>query len=156
MLMNKICLVRLSALGDVLMFVPLVRALQRAFPAAKLTWIISPFAYPLVQGMTEIEFIVVDKPKNLSDYWQFRQRLKHRHFDVLLAAQASLRANLLYPLIRATRKIGYDKARAKDAHRWFVRESISPGRDHTLEGFLKFAVPLGVPVAPPIWDLPIA
>jgi heptosyltransferase I len=155
-MVNHICLVRLSALGDVLMFVPLVRALQRHFKHAKITWIISPLAYTLVDEMEEIEFIVLDKPKSLRDYWRFRQRLKYRQFDVLLAAQASLRANCLYPLIRAKRKIGYDKARAKDGHRWFVRESISPGRDHTLEGFLKFATPLGVPDAPPVWDLPVA
>ncbi|MDF1677404.1 MAG: glycosyltransferase family 9 protein [Legionellaceae bacterium] len=154
-MINSICLVRLSALGDVLMFVPLVRALQRHYPQAKITWIISPFAYTLVDEMEEIEFIVLDKPKSLADYWRFKQRLRGRKFDVLLAAQASFRANCLYPCIRAKRKIGYDKARAKDGHRWFVREAIQPGREHTLEGFLKFGAALGVPHAPPVWKLPV-
>ncbi len=152
-MIKSICLVRLSALGDVMMFVPLVRALQRNLPGVKLTWIISPLAYSLVQGMEGVEFIVIEKPNSLKDYWCFKQRMKGRRFDVLLAAQASLRANLLYPCIRAKRKIGYDKARARDGHRWFVREAITPGRDHTLEGFLKFAEPLGIPYAPPRWDL---
>jgi heptosyltransferase I len=152
-MLKSICLVRLSALGDVLMCVPLVRALQRHFPNVELTWIISPFAYTLVEGMEGVEFIVLDKPKTLADYWRFKRRLRGRRFDVLLAAQASLRANLLYPCIRAKRKIGYDNARANDGHRWFVRETIAPGRDHTLDGFLKFATLLGVPMAPPRWDL---
>ncbi|MCH9756181.1 MAG: glycosyltransferase family 9 protein [Gammaproteobacteria bacterium] len=137
------------------MFVPLVRALQRHYPKAKLTWVISPLAYSLVEHIEDIEFIVLDKPKSLLDYWRFKRRLKGRRFDVLLAAQASFRANCLYPCIRATRKIGYDKARANDGHRWFVRETIQPGRDHTLEGFLKFAAPLGVTHAPPVWNLPV-
>lgn len=152
---QSICLVRLSALGDVLMFVPLVRALQRHFPEAQLTWIISPLAYTLVQGMDGVEFIILDKPKNLADYWRFRRCLRHRVFDVLLAAQASLRANLLYPCIRATRKIGYDKARGKDGHTWFVKESIAPGRDHALDGFLKFGEALGLVQEAPVWDLPV-
>ena len=154
-MLKSICLVRLSALGDVLMCVPLVRALQRHMPHAKLTWVISPLAYTLVEGMEGVEFIVLDKPKTLADYWRFKRSLRGRYFDVLIAAQASLRANLLYPCIRAKRKIGYDKARANDGHRWFVREAIAPGRDHTLDGFLKFATPLGVPMASPHWDLAV-
>lgn len=152
---QSICLVRLSALGDVLMFVPLVRALQRHYPAAALTWVISPLAYTLVEGMAGVEFIVLDKPKSLMDYWRFRRSLSRRKFDVLLAAQASLRANLLYPCIRATRKIGYDKARGKDGHSLFVQEHIEPGREHTLDGFLKFGAALGLVREAPIWDMPV-
>jgi heptosyltransferase I len=59
----------------------------------------------------------------------------------------------LYPLITARRKIGYDALRAKDGHAWFVNESIAPGCDHTLEGFLKFAEPLGIKKKVIRWDL---
>jgi len=152
---QSICLVRLSALGDVLMFVPLVRALQRQMPQAQLTWVISPLAYMLVEGMDGVEFIVIDKPKNLVDYWRFYRRFRNRNFDVLLAAQASLRANLLYPCIRAARRIGYDKARGKDGHTWFVQENIMPGREHTLDGFLKFGEVLGLVQEAPVWNLPV-
>jgi heptosyltransferase I len=151
----QICIVRLSALGDVLMLVPLIRRLQKSIPDVKITWVISKPAFYLVEGMDGVSFILIDKPKGLKDYWQFRKQVKDRHFDVLLATQASLRANLLYPLIKAKRKIGYDKARAKDAHTWFVKEQISPGQDHTLEGFLKFAVPLGIKEDSVSWDMPV-
>ncbi len=154
-MIKSICLVRLSALGDVLMVVPLVRALQRAMPDAKLTWVICRPAYDLVEGMDGVEFIVIDKPRNLADYWRFKKQLHTRSFDVLLATQASLRANLLYACIRAKRKIGYDRVRAKDGHGWFIDETIPPGDDHTLDGFLKFAHALGV-IKPEVrWDLPI-
>ncbi len=153
---QSICIVRLSALGDVLMCVPLVRALQQHFPAATLTWVISNPAYSLVQSMQGVEFIVVDKPNHPLDYWRFWQRLRQRRFDVLLAAHASLRANALYACIRATRKIGYDRLRAKDGHAWFIYEAITPGRDHTLEGFLKFARALGISEPNVRWDLVIS
>lgn len=155
-MIKSICLVRLSALGDVLMTVPLVRTLQSNFPQAKITWIISRPAYDLVEGIDNVEFIAINKPNSLHDYWQFYKRLRHSRFDVLLAAQASFRANLLYPLIKATRKIGYDKLRAKDGHGLFINESISPGQDHTLVGFTKFAQVLGVPATDLRWDLPIS
>lgn len=154
-MINSICVVRLSALGDVLMLVPLIRTLQASFPQTKLTWIISRPAYDLVEGMDGVEFICIDKPKSLSDFWQFKKQMSSRYFDVLLAPQASFRTNLLYPLIKAGRKIGYDAHRANDGHRWFVKERIAPGKDHTLEGFLKFAEPLGIKDKVIRWDLPI-
>lgn len=150
---SSICIVRLSALGDVLMLVPLVRTLQAAYPAAQITWIISRPAYDLVAGLSGVEFIVISKPQSLKDYYQFKKRLFGRHFDVLLATQASFRANLLYPLISADRKIGFDRLRAKDGHGWFVKERIEPGKDHTLESFLKFARVLGVQQSKISWDL---
>ncbi|WP_298624130.1 glycosyltransferase family 9 protein [uncultured Legionella sp.] len=154
-MIKSICIVRLSALGDVLMLVPLIRTLQDHFPETQLTWIISRPAYDLVEGMEGVEFIVIDKPKKLADYWQFKKQMSGRQFDVLLAPQASLRTNLMYPLIKAKRKIGYDAHRANDAHGWFVKERITAGQEHTLEGFLKFAEPLGIKNKAIRWDLPI-
>lgn len=155
-MINSICIVRLSALGDVLMLVPLIRTLQTNFPKAQLTWVISRPAYDLVEGMDGVEFIVIDKPNSLADYWKFKKQMQTRQFDVLLAPQASFRTNLLYPLIRAKRKIGYDSLRAKDGHGWFVKERITAGMDHTLDGFLKFAEPLGIEKKVIRWDLPIS
>ncbi|CAM2916582.1 glycosyltransferase family 9 protein [Legionella worsleiensis] len=137
------------------MLVPLIRTLQSGLPDTQLTWIISRPAYDLVEGMDGVEFIVIDKPKTLSDYWQFKKQMSSRQFDVLLAPQASLRTNLLYPLIKAKRKIGYDTHRANDAHGWFVKEQINPGQEHTLEGFLRFAEPLGIKERIIRWDLPV-
>lgn len=154
-MIKSVCIVRLSALGDVLMLVPLIRTLQDNLPGVEITWIISRPAYYLVEGMTGIEFIVIDKPEGFGDYWRFRQAMKQRQFDVLLAVQASFRANLLYPFIKAHRKIGYDALRAKDGHGWFVHERIMPGQDHTLDGFLKFADALGIIQRSLRWDMPI-
>ena len=154
-MIKSICIVRLSALGDVLMLVPLIRTLQASLPDAQLTWVISRPAYDLVEGMDGIEFVVINKPNGLMDYWRFKQQMQGRHFDVLLATQASFRANLLYACIRASRKIGYDAIRAKDGHGLFIHEAISPGRDHTLDGFLRFADALGIAEKKIHWDLPI-
>jgi heptosyltransferase I len=153
---QSICIVRLSALGDVLMLVPLIRTLQRHCPNAHLTWVISKPAFDLVAGLDGVEFIVIDKPQDILDYWRFRQAMKSRYFDVLLATQASFRANLLYACIRAGRKIGYDRLRAKDGHGFFVHETIAPGHDHTLDGFLRFADCLNITQKEIDWNLPIS
>lgn len=154
-MIKRICIVRLSALGDAIMLVPLVRTLQRHFPLAKITWVISNPAYMMLKGLSGVDFILVDKPKSLTDYWQFYQQMKGQQFDVLLATQASFRANLLYPLISAKRKIGYDKARANDGQRLFVNQTIAARNEHTLEGFVQFAKALGAKKSVIEWDLPI-
>ncbi len=151
---KSICIVRLSAMGDVIMLVPLVRALQAHYKDTLLTWVISRPAYDLVEGMEGIEFIVIDKPESPLDYWRFQQRMKQRRFDILIAAQASFRVNFLYTCLRAKLKIGYDSIRAKDCHWLFVHERIAPGDDHTVDGFLKFARVLGVPYHEIRFDLP--
>ncbi len=152
---KSICIVRLSAMGDVLMLVPLIRTLQLQIPSVALTWIISRPAYDLVEGMDNIEFIVIEKPNTFGDYWRFKQQMRERKFDVLLAVQSSFRANLLYGCIRAKRRIGFDKLRAKDGHAWFINERIQAGSDHTVDGFLRFADALGISQHEIRWDLPI-
>lgn len=135
------------------MTVPLIRTLQKHLPQTKITWVIAKPAYDLVSSIEGVEFIVIDKPNNLKDYWLFWRRLGRRKFDVLLAVQSSFRANLLYAFIRAKRKIGFDKLRAKDGHKWFINEAIQPGKDHTLYGFLRFAKVLGIDDFEIRWDL---
>lgn len=152
---NKLCIVRLSALGDVVLLLPLLRTLQTYSPSTQITWITSHAAYSILQGIEGVDFIVIDKPNSLRDYWHFYQRMRTHEFDVLLACQASLRANLLYPFIKASRKIGFDKARSKDGHAWFVNESIRAREEHLVEGFLGFAQTLGINDVDCRWDLSI-
>ncbi|MCC5791881.1 MAG: glycosyltransferase family 9 protein [Legionellaceae bacterium] len=137
------------------MCLPAIRRLQDSFPNLHMSWIISRPAYDLVAGLDGVEFVVIDKPSTPADYWRFYRQMRSRRFDILLAAQASFRANLLYPLISARRKIGYDRLRAKDGHFLMIKESISAGHEHTLEGFLKFADAVGAQDFPLRWDIPL-
>ena len=154
-IMQKIGVFRLSALGDVLMFLPTIRALQRAYPKAQVYWIISNPAYQLVQNIDDIHFIVLDKPRHALDYWHLYQEFKAYRFDVLLAAQASFRAHTIMPMIKAKRKIGYDKKRGKEGHGFVVSETIPYREVHTLDGFMQFAQALGVKDLRVEWRLPL-
>ncbi len=40
-------------------------------------------------------------------------------------------------------KIGFDAARAKDGHGWFIKESIAAKEQHLLDGFMGFAAHIG-------------
>jgi heptosyltransferase I len=153
---RRICLMRLSALGDVCLMVPLLRTLQKGFPRAAISWVISRPMLQLLDGLDGVEFIVIDKSRHLWDYLGFYRRMRRRRFDVLLATQASLRANLFYPAIRAPVKIGFDKERLRDFQGAFVNRHLPPARQHLLDGFLSFAAALGIDQPVLEWRLPIA
>ncbi|MFY0641112.1 MAG: glycosyltransferase family 9 protein [Bermanella sp.] len=141
---KHIAFFRLSALGDVVLAIPMIRALQTAWPDCKITWITSSAVYPLLEGLDGIEFLVIKKPQKIKDYLSLRKLFKQYEFDILIAAQASFRTNLIYPHINAKRKIGFDNGRAKDLHSWFVKEQIPASNEHLAEGFMGFAKYLGV------------
>jgi heptosyltransferase I len=151
----RICLVRLSALGDVCLVVPLVRCLQRACPEIQITWVTTPPMLGLLEGLEGVEFVLTEKANHPFAYWKFYRQMKDRSFDVLLAAQASFRAHFLYPLIRAPRKIGFCKSDARDSHGWFVNEHTPCGRDHLLDSFMKFGRALRLEDLAIEWRLPI-
>jgi heptosyltransferase I len=140
---KNIAFFRLSALGDVVLAIPMIRALQKAWPDCRITWITSSAVYPLLEGLEGVEFLVIKKPQKIKDYLSLRKLFKQYEFDILIAAQASFRTNLIYPHINAKRKIGFDNGRAKDLHSWFVKEQIPPANEHLAEGFMGFAKYLG-------------
>lgn len=140
----RICLVRLSALGDVVLATALVQTLRNNFPGAHLTWITSGMTRELLGGLDGVEFITVPRPMRVGDYLALRRTLRGRDFDVLLAAQASFRANLVHACVPARRKIGFDVRRGRDLHGLFVGERIPYRDEHLAEGFLAFAGALGV------------
>lgn len=154
---NSICLLRLSALGDVCHCISTVRAIQRQWPKARLTWIVGKGEYRLVRDLPGVEFIVYDKRGGIGALIELRRHLRRR-FDVLLHAQVSLRANLIASLVRADRRIGFDAERAREGHGLVVNERIpSAAFQHQAEALLSFACALGADIdgvdrAPPIRD----
>lgn len=153
---KSICLLRLSALGDVTHVVPLVRTLRAAFPQAALIWVIGKGERRLLEGLDGVEFIEYDKNSGLAGMRALRRGLQGQRFDVLLQMQVAARANLLSAFIPATRRIGYDRSRSKDLHGLFISERIAdrPGL-HVLDALGSFCEPLGLRQTQVRWSLPV-
>ena len=141
--MRKIGLLRLSAIGDVVLVVPLVNVLLNAFPEAEITWITTQSTLDLIGPIKGLEWVVIKKPKSIRAFRRNREALKDLHFDELLVLQASSSAHLVSMQISAKRKIGFDRRRGKDFHRFFIDESISYNDQHFVDAYLSFANKLG-------------
>jgi hypothetical protein len=109
----SLCILRLSAIGDTCHVVPVVRTLQRAWPATRLTWIIGRGEAQLMSLLPGVEFITIDKRAGWAAARTLRLALRGRRFDLLLHMQLSLRASLASTLIRARARIGFDLLRAR-------------------------------------------
>jgi heptosyltransferase I len=153
---GSICLLRLSALGDVTHVLPLVHTLRHAWPHLPLTWVIGNAEHRLLDGLAGVRFIAFDKRSGLGGMLALRRRLANERFDVLLQMQVAARANLLSACIRARRRIGYDRSRSKDLHGVFVNERIAdrPGI-HVLDAIGSFCEPLGLRQTDVAWNLPV-
>jgi heptosyltransferase I len=152
---TSIAVLRLSALGDVVMTLPLVRTLQKAFPRAKLHWIVSRPFHTIVEDLSGVELIVIDKPRGLLSFWRLYRQMRRYEFDWLLVPQASMRANLVTAVTRAKRKIGFGALHARDLQRWFVDEVVPAEPEHLIDSFLRFATYVGAREHVLGWDLPL-
>lgn len=153
---NKLCILRLSAIGDVCHAVAMVQAIQRFYPDIQITWVIGKVEAMLLQGLPGVEFVIFDKKAGLKGYTDLRQHLKGQKFDVLLHMQVALRASLASLFIPAKVKIGFDRLRAKEGQWLFTNNAIAAQQHpHVLDGFMGFAQAINVPVSTPKWKMPL-
>ena len=152
---KSLCILRLSAIGDVTHVLPIIRTLQNQWPDTKLTWVIGKAEATLVSDIEGIEFIVFDKNEGRQAYSRLHKTLKGRRFDVLLHMQAALRASIASLFIRADVKIGFDKNRSRDLQHWFSKTQISGNsRVHVIDTFFQFLQTLGIDQQILQWDIP--
>lgn len=153
---NTLCLLRLSAIGDVCHAVAMVQAIQKQYPKLKITWVIGKVEYQLLKHLPDVEFVIFDKSQGWRSYFNLRKALAGQRFDVLLHMQVALRATIASLAIAAKVRIGFDRARAKEGQ-WLVTNHRVEALDtpHVLEGFMGFAEALGVIDLTPSWNIPV-
>ncbi|MEQ8803561.1 glycosyltransferase family 9 protein [Haliea sp.] len=156
-MLNSLCILRLSAIGDITHVIPVVLSLQEQQPDIAITWIIGKVEHKLIGDLAGVEFIVFDKKAGWRGYRELRRQLRGRRFDALLHMQVALRANLAAAVISARIKVGYDRARSKDLHQLFINRSIAATpSQHVRDCLASFLEPLGLAAAAPVWTIPLA
>jgi heptosyltransferase I len=153
---ESICVLRLSALGDVCHVLPVVRSIQDQWPGTRITWVLGGLENRLLGHMPDVEFVVFDKAAGLAGYRDLRRRLAGRRFDALLHMQLALRASLAAAIIPARIKLGFDRARAREGQWLFTTDRIEArSREHVLDSLFGFAERLGIRKRSMRWDIPL-
>ncbi|MDH5396332.1 MAG: glycosyltransferase family 9 protein, partial [Gammaproteobacteria bacterium] len=152
-----ICILRLSAIGDICHTLPVIRNIQSQWPETKITWIIGQAEYHLLKGTPGIHFIIFDKKNGFKEYLHVYNQLKNIRFDLLLHMQMSLRASLISLLVNTKIKVGFDRQRAKDGQWIFTNHKIaySP-QQHVMDSLFAFSDYIGIKRAELTWDIPVS
>jgi len=154
---ESLCIIRLSAIGDCVHTLPVVRSIQAAWPDTRITWIIGKTEHALFEGADGIEFIIFDKSAGWHALIDVRRQLQGRRFPLLLHMHASMRANLVSLMVRAKLRIGFDRPRARDRQWLFTNHKIpAVPRQHVMDGLFGFANEIGIERRDVVWDLPLA
>ncbi len=155
---RSICILRLSAIGDVCNAIASVQTIQQQWPQTRITWIAgnaeTAFLRPLLPNVKVIAFDKQLGFRGIQAVWKI---LNNQYFDALLHMQCAIRASLLSVGIKAKYKLGFDQIRAHDLQLWFTNVKVpSPTSLHVLDGFMAFTETLGLKQQTPTWTLPLA
>ena len=115
---QHIAVMRLSAMGDVAMTVPVLRALVNQYPELKITVISRPFFKPIFKDIPNLDFFTFDEKerhKGIKGLWRLFQDLKALQIDAFADLHNVLRSKVVRSLLAMSgKKIAFvDKGRAE-------------------------------------------
>ena len=152
---EKILILRLSAIGDVLHATPVARELKKLRPDCHITWLVSPPADKLLAENPHVDEVLVwdrrplDKafasfnlPAAYRELKKARTLLKARHFDLVLDIQGLLLTGILALLSGAKRRIGIHERHEGNP---FFMSDMAPNIEspHKVHRYLSVLMPLG-------------
>lgn len=155
MALERICIVMMSAVGDAVHVLPVINAIKRALPSSHITWVLQPGPATLVRGHRSVDEIVLfDRTKGLGAFREVIGELRSRRFDLLIDLQVYLKAGLITAFSGVPRRLGFDRARARDANWLFTTERIPAHPvQHVQDQYFEFLRELGIGPEPVEWDI---
>ncbi len=161
---SRICLIKPSALGDVVQALPVLRALRRRYPQAHICWLINRIYEPLLAGHPDLdETLPFDRgatrygpARALASYVRVLRELRERRFDLVIDLQGLLRSGLFTVATGARRRVGLNCAR--EGAVWFYTDIVPLARSgaiHAVDRYWRVAEALGAGDGPIEFPLPI-
>jgi heptosyltransferase I len=155
---NRILIVKLGALGDVVHAIPVAAALRRAFPSARIDWLVGPKHREILDLVPVIDRrLVLTDSRVLSAV----RELRANNYDVAIDLQGLFKSALLARASGATRVVGFSARYARERiASWLYTDVHDPGGGgmyHVDEGHVVYTnlgvlqtlgVPSGVPEFP--------
>jgi heptosyltransferase-1 len=166
---NRFLIVRLGALGDIVHAIPVAAALRRAFPSARIDWLVSAKHREILDLVPVIDRRLVMNDMNDVNHrahatggtslWSAMGELRRTHYDVALDLQGLIKSALVARASGAARVVGFSSRYAREGlARLFYTDVYDPGRGglydpretrHVIEINLGLLQPIGLSVASP-------
>lgn len=166
---DRILIVRLSAIGDVVHAIPVLVALRHRFPRSFIAWVVEEKSKDVVEGHPMLnELIVFRKAEWKTDLTRhrdfglalrrlrgFARELRFRRFDLAIDLQGLQRSGLITYFSGAPVRVGFADAR-EYSHIFYNLKIPAPGNLHVVERYFLAAKFLGAEEERPRFVLLVA
>lgn len=154
---RSILVIKPSSLGDVVHTLPAVHLLKKAWPAARLRWVVNPEWAALLEGNPDVDEIVLFPRRELGSPWKTWRWLRDTgaacRSDLVADFQGLLRSAVIGWFCRGGLFAGLSDAR--EGARFFYDRTAQVGREHAVARYLKLVAALGIDTNVPLtWNLP--
>jgi heptosyltransferase-1 len=156
----NILIVRLGALGDVVHAVPAAAALRRAFPAARIDWLVDAKHRAIVDLVTAIDRVIVVERASIRGWTAAVRALRASRYDLAIDLQGLMKSAVLARASGAARVVGFSiwHLREKTARPFYSEVGHAEG-GHVIAKNLRLLEAVGVheaEIAFPLADPPSA
>ena len=160
--MNRILIVRLSALGDIIHALPVLFALKRALPATAVDWLVEESYASILALVPELDrrIIVRARAHGASEpavsfggglgYLRAMSYLRAQRYDAALDLQGLIKSAVWARMSGAQRVIGFDRnhLREPQAASFYSETVVPPSAGHVIDKNLAVLSALNVPATP--------
>ena len=159
---QRVCIIKPSALGDVVNAFAALSALRKLWPSAQFTWVINKSLRGLVEGHPLIdEVLIYDraragiKPQGIATFLGFLRALRRGRFDVAIDLQGLLRSGVMAAATGAPVRVGF--ADAREGSKLFYSHRVIPLETevHAVDRLLAVARAFGADISNPRFEVAI-
>jgi lipopolysaccharide heptosyltransferase II len=149
-------IVRLGAIGDVVNAIVVATALREAWPESRIAWAVHELALPLVDRHPAIDRVHLWRKRGgWTGLREVLSEIRGERYELALDLQRLAKSAALARLSGASRVVGFDRARTKEASWLLPRERLTPAASaHVVDQYLEVLAHLGLPPRAPRFELP--
>ncbi len=140
--MNKVLIVRASAIGDIVFASPFAEAVKKTYPNAQISWLMESGNETLMSDSPYVDECIVMPTAEWKSLWKngkkreaikkvraFGAELKKRHFDVAIDLQGLLKSGIFTWMSSAPVRIGLG---SREGSQWLMSKVIPRGGEPRL------------------------
>lgn len=147
---KRVLIVRLSAVGDTILSMPIACALRKHLPRTDVGWVVARGASDLLQGHSCLDRLFVMPPEAMQspiELGRFVRTLRGWKPDVVIDAQGLTKSALLGWLSGAKERIGLamSEFEGRELSTWLNNQIVQPVTTHVVDRGLELLRPLGIP-----------
>ncbi|CAA6825325.1 MAG: Heptosyltransferase-1, partial [uncultured Thiotrichaceae bacterium] len=133
--MQKILIIRMSAVGDIVMATPIIDAIKASYPAASISWLVQPHFSAPIKDHPAIDHVIEWDHRLWSKLWKerkfgelfksiraFRKQLRSYGFDTVLDMQGLLKSGIPAWFTGAEQRIGLG---SKEGSQIFMHQVVA-------------------------------